>query len=103
MLAHGYQPNTYIARKPNPSWDNVVPHGAKVVFRNHASGILDLPLPDQRLIDLHAACCKVAHKSAAAEFFDKHDRDMEEVRMLAYDGSTVALLETALQCISASP
>jgi hypothetical protein len=84
-----------------------VPSGTKVSFRNHAAAFSDradtasLPLPDQRLIDLHAACCKVGLLSGAAEFFEKHDNDIEETKVLAEDGSATALLETALQRISA--
>ncbi|KAJ7673290.1 hypothetical protein DFH06DRAFT_1467646 [Mycena polygramma] len=51
------------------------------------------PLPDPRLLALHAVCARVAHMSGAAEVLDKFDRDVEDVQVLAEDGSTAKLLD----------
>ncbi|KAJ7643827.1 hypothetical protein FB45DRAFT_282536 [Roridomyces roridus] len=55
-------------------------------------GELELPLPDPRLLALHAVCVRVAHMSGAAEALDEFDRDMEETSVLAEDGASAHLL-----------
>ncbi|TEB29348.1 hypothetical protein FA13DRAFT_1815454 [Coprinellus micaceus] len=50
-----------------------------------------LELPDRRYLKLHAAICRVAHMSGVAEYMDKHDRDLEELSVLAPDGSSAEL------------
>ncbi|KAJ7738075.1 hypothetical protein DFH07DRAFT_752713, partial [Mycena maculata] len=49
-------------------------------------------LPDPRSLALHAVCARVAHISDAAEVLDKFDRDVEELQVLAGDGSTEDLM-----------
>ncbi|KAF9013706.1 hypothetical protein BDZ89DRAFT_1076885 [Hymenopellis radicata] len=44
-----------------------------------------LPLPDARLIALHATCAKVAHMSGAAEHWDSVERRVETTNVLAED------------------
>ena len=62
-----------------------------------------LELPDPRYLMLHAAICRVAHMSGAAEYRDKHERDLEELSVLAPDGSSAGLFAAHLQqCVSAS-
>ena len=62
----------------------------------------ELELPDPRYLKLHAAICKVAHMSGAAEYMDKHDRDLEELYVLAPDGSSAELFTAHLQrCVLA--
>jgi hypothetical protein len=56
-----------------------------------------LELPDRRYLKLHAAICRVAHMSGAAEYMDKHDRDLEELSVLAPDGSSAELFTAHLQ------
>jgi hypothetical protein len=53
---------------------------------------LDLPLPDARLLALHATCARVAHMSGAAEYMDKWDRDVEGMKTLSSDGSSASVL-----------
>jgi hypothetical protein len=55
-----------------------------------------LALPNPRYLELHAAVCRVAHLSGAAEYLDRFDRDLEEKGVLAYDGSSAALLASRL-------
>jgi hypothetical protein len=56
----------------------------------------DLQPPDPRLLTLHAACARVAHMSGAAEAFNKLERDLEEIKVLAFDGSSARLLDHLL-------
>ncbi|KAK0436852.1 uncharacterized protein EV420DRAFT_1589940, partial [Desarmillaria tabescens] len=52
--------------------------------------------PSETLLSLHAACAKVAHLSGAAEYIDKLDRDVEDLSVLAYNGSSGEVLRNAL-------
>lgn len=55
-----------------------------------------MPVPDPALLALHAACCKVARMSGAAEWIEQHDRDMDDIEVLATDGTSPQLLEHAI-------
>lgn len=66
----------------------------EVVFTNHAPD--DIPLPSKKYLTLHAACCKVASMSGAAEFLDGVDRDFEETDALASDGRSAHVLSAAI-------
>ena len=58
---------------------------------------LELPeLPSRGLIDLRAACARVANMSGAAEQIDQIYRDEEDTTVMAYDGSTGDLLSSLL-------
>jgi len=61
------------------------------------------PLPDPRYLELHAICCRVAAMSGAAEVIDEMERDMEETRVLANDGSDAHLLDYKLVVLPAHP
>jgi hypothetical protein len=52
-----------------------------------------LPLPDPRLLKIHAACAEVAYLSGAAEYIDEVIDGMDEgaTNVLAEDGSSYAL------------
>ena len=52
--------------------------------------------PDPLLLGLPAACARVTHMSGAAEFFDQIERDAEDTRVLAFDGSSAPLLSNLL-------
>jgi hypothetical protein len=52
----------------------------------------NLPLPNPKLLALHAACARVCVMSGAAEYFDKIRSDMEELPVLAEDGSSMDVL-----------
>ncbi|KAK0444206.1 uncharacterized protein EV420DRAFT_1768324 [Desarmillaria tabescens] len=61
---------------------------------------LALPLPSPAYLAIHAACCRVAHLSGAAEYVEKVLQEEEEIReqvgsmcVLAEDGSSMDLLE----------
>ncbi|KAK7050009.1 hypothetical protein VNI00_005440 [Paramarasmius palmivorus] len=53
-------------------------------------------LPDPKLLTLHATCAKVAHLSGAAEVLDEWERDLEEKKVLAADGSDMDMFNYAL-------
>jgi hypothetical protein len=57
---------------------------------------ITLPVPSPELLALHAACAKVAHLSGAGEQIDKFDRDLDDLRVLAPDGSSSSVLAHAL-------
>jgi hypothetical protein len=55
-----------------------------------------LTLPDPVLIAIRAACARVANLSGAAEQADRILRDMEDITVLADDGSMADLLSSRL-------
>ncbi|KAJ7118455.1 hypothetical protein C8R43DRAFT_934221 [Mycena crocata] len=61
-----------------------------------AGGVRELPLPDPRLLALHAVCARVAHMSGAAEALDSFERDVEETLVLARDGASANLVDRLL-------
>ena len=63
----------------------------------------NVPPPDPLLLALHATCACVAHMSGAAEFFDQVEREVEETRVLASDGSSATLLNHLLSPLSVIP
>ena len=67
---------------------------AKVTFTS--SDPTGLPVPSSELLALHAACAKVAHLSGAGEQIDKFDRDLDDLGILALDGSSSSILSHAL-------
>ena len=62
-----------------------------------------LRVPDPQLLALHAACARVAHMSGAAEVFDELERDIEDTRVLAFDGSSAHLLDHCLTPFAVIP
>ena len=57
----------------------------------------DLPLPNPVYLSIDAACCRVAHLSGAGEYIEKILEDLEDIQVLAKDGSSARLLSFALQ------
>ncbi|KZT02084.1 uncharacterized protein LAESUDRAFT_730607 [Laetiporus sulphureus 93-53] len=57
----------------------------------------DIPLPNPKYLSIHAACCRVAHLSGAAEPIDDIQRDIEELPVLANNGASLDTLTYALQ------
>ncbi|KII93012.1 hypothetical protein PLICRDRAFT_170811 [Plicaturopsis crispa FD-325 SS-3] len=55
-----------------------------------------LPLPSAELLALHATCAKVAHLSGASEYLNKFDRDVENMKVMAFDGGSFETLNYAL-------
>ncbi|KAG9308858.1 hypothetical protein JVU11DRAFT_11488 [Chiua virens] len=73
------------------------------MFVEFDSDYMQAPPPDPFLLTLHATCARVAHMSGAAEVFDRVDRDMEESKVLALDGSSSSLLVHLLSPFSVIP
>lgn len=59
-----------------------------------------LPLPNSHYLRLHAAVCRVAHLYGAARHLDLEDRKIEELGVLACDGSSADLLASRLTHIA---
>ena len=57
----------------------------------------NLPLPSPRHLQIHAACCRIAHLSGGAESLDKIYSDDEERGVLATDGSSAPSLDDYLR------
>lgn len=55
-----------------------------------------LPLPNPDYLRLHAAVCRVAHMSGTAQYLDLEDRKIDELKVLACDGSSADLLTSCL-------
>lgn len=68
-----------------------VPH--RVVTFTSING---LALPDPRYLKLHAALCRVARMSGAAEYLDLYDREQETTRVMASDGTSADFLTARL-------
>ena len=66
----------------------------KVTFTSSDPTILSVP--SSELLALHAACAKVAHLSGVGEQIDKFDRDLDDLNVLAFDGSSSSILAHAL-------
>lgn len=79
--------DTYIIRtyEENTAYALFFPSSMRVTF--FANGT-DVPLPNPRLLEVHAAIARVLHASGSAEYIDKVLRDREDIRCLATDGST---------------
>jgi len=45
-------------------------------------------MPDSRYLALHAACARVAHYSGVGDYIEKILSDIEEMDVLADDGSS---------------
>ncbi|EKM53636.1 uncharacterized protein PHACADRAFT_125491 [Phanerochaete carnosa HHB-10118-sp] len=73
-----------------------------ISFQAQVPGRDDLPLPDPRLLAIHAACARTLHMSGAAEYIDKCDWDAEDIQVLAEDGSSHAILLEKINRIAVS-
>ncbi|CDO74379.1 hypothetical protein BN946_scf184816.g2 [Trametes cinnabarina] len=86
------QPNCYnIELAPSLGRPPFIPR--RVQFVSHHPG---LPLPSPRYLEVHAACCRIAHMSGAAEYLDLIYRRMEELQVLANNGGSADVLTFAL-------
>ncbi|KAI0717850.1 hypothetical protein C8T65DRAFT_737652 [Cerioporus squamosus] len=56
----------------------------------------NLPLPSPDYLRIHAACCRIAHLSGAAEYLGKIYRDEEYLDVLASDGTSAPVLDHLL-------
>ncbi|TFK62455.1 hypothetical protein BDN72DRAFT_777064 [Pluteus cervinus] len=87
----------WLERDPTPTAVTsamLVTLGSRITFTTHDS--TTHPLPSPRLLELHAACARIAHLSGAGEYADKVLRDMETIGVLANDGSSDVLTHALL-------
>ena len=84
--------NTYDICSPIPLVPHLIPH-TRVTFAMNTN----LSLPDRRYLKLHAAVCRIAHLSGAAEYVESYSRDTESTMVLAHDGTSADILSFALQ------
>lgn len=82
--------NQYTLRATQPFFLFGLPLSVTFIAQNN------LPLPDPRYLALHAACANVAHLSGAGEYIDTIDRDIDTIRVLAKDGSSMSVLAEVL-------
>ncbi|TFK81067.1 hypothetical protein K466DRAFT_604815 [Polyporus arcularius HHB13444] len=84
-------PHTYRVR----TWGKVAPRLGlpKTVKLSTASGV---PLPNPAYLALHCAICRVLWSSARAEELKEVLEDLEEVTLLAPDGSSANLINMAI-------
>ena len=54
-------------------------------------------MPDPRYLALHAACARVAHLSGAAEYIERRYRELEDIKVLARNGTSADMLSFALE------
>ncbi|TBU52839.1 hypothetical protein BD310DRAFT_831335 [Dichomitus squalens] len=88
------EPNVYrVAMAPRLE---LAHSGLGVPATVHFTAHSDSPLPSPKYLAIHAACCRVAHMSGAAEYFDMILRDMEELQVLSEDGASADVLAYAL-------
>jgi len=55
-----------------------------------------LPLPNPAYLNLHAACCRIAHMSGAAEYLNQMDRDGDSFNSAVPSGDFGAALTARL-------
>lgn len=88
-------PNTYRACATHPFYLADVPNRV-VTFTSTDDA---LALPDPRYLKLHAAVCRVAHMSGAAEYLNSYDREQEERGVMAHDGTSAEYLMAKLSSV----
>ncbi|KAH9008972.1 hypothetical protein EDB84DRAFT_1280840 [Lactarius hengduanensis] len=86
-------PNTYTIKAIEPL---VLAHYCKDSKITLTSERSDLPLPNPDYLEIHAACCRVAHLSGAGEYMDKVLEDLEDTHVLSEDGSSARILSFVL-------
>ncbi|KAG6834358.1 hypothetical protein H0H93_010130 [Arthromyces matolae] len=64
---------------------------------------VNLPVPSPEYLRLHAACCRIARMSGAADYVEETWRDFEDMSVLSADGASADLLHFALESFSSDP
>ncbi|KAF7299234.1 hypothetical protein MIND_00872100 [Mycena indigotica] len=96
------EPNTYNVVTMDPYPIAFLPARVTFTVDPHAladcatQGIPVPSLPSPTLLAIHAACCRVAHLSGAAEQADQILHDLETTQVLAEDGGSSHLLMSRL-------
>ena len=101
----GEQAHTYDVRLADPVLGRGMGIKSPVQFKVHHVDISGckrpdpayLPLPDPRYLELHAACCKVAHMSGAGQYLHNIFYNMEDLRVLEEGGQSAEVLVYAMR------
>ncbi|PIL28033.1 hypothetical protein GSI_09884 [Ganoderma sinense ZZ0214-1] len=83
------QRDCYYVRLAEPLTHRSTGMPERVQFVAHS----DHPLPSPRFLQIHAACCRVAHLAGAAEHLDEILDEGEGMKVLDPDGSSARALE----------
>jgi hypothetical protein len=81
-------PNRYFMRKHrriSNVYDAYLPNDGYVTFTAHDGRY---PLPDEKLLAVHAAVAAILHASGMAEVIERILKDRDETPCLSTDGST---------------
>lgn len=89
--------NCYKIQKPHTF---LLPRNEQVTFTTPDP--VNLPLPSPHLLALHATCAQVANLSGAKKYLDSVFQDMEEMDVLAEDGSSTEVLHHALMTVGSA-
>ncbi len=88
-------PNTYMIKATSRTHlTSCKAEDGKITLTSASPG---LPLPNPVYLEIHAACCRVAHLSGAGEYMDKLLEDLEGTSVLSEDGSSAHVLSFVLQ------
>ncbi|KAI0658993.1 hypothetical protein C8Q70DRAFT_142444 [Cubamyces menziesii] len=63
----------------------------QVVFRSLSVNGKIIPAPDPRLIELHAACAQIVHKSGTAELLREFYRDTDNIAVMTHPNAAYEL------------
>lgn len=88
------QPNHYILRIPETANTNAAALAERPI--HFTTAYKNLPVPDARLLALHACCAQAAQLSGLSHFLTQLDRDIEATPVMAEDGTSAFLLDVLL-------
>ncbi|KAJ3752646.1 hypothetical protein EV360DRAFT_54844 [Lentinula raphanica] len=82
-------------------WDSmdcyhVMSMNAHIMTTFSTPGPMNLPIPNSKLLALHAACAKVAHLLSAGKYIEKIDNNEETIGVLASNGGSSKILTHAI-------
>jgi hypothetical protein len=75
---------------------------AKDEVQFNTSDPKEMPVPNPRYLRLHAACAKIAYISGVGDLMDQWDYEIDNMDVLASDGSSMPLLLSRLGPLSAT-
>ncbi|KAH9066836.1 hypothetical protein EDB87DRAFT_1553425, partial [Lactarius vividus] len=88
-------PDTYILRAVSSVYlTSCKADDGRITLTSASPGF---PLSNPVYLEIHAACCRVAHLSGAGEYMDKLLEDLEDTYVLSEDGSSADVLSFVLQ------
>ena len=91
-------PNTYkVYTSDDTGWLSGRPLPETVTFTTAHEG---LAVPSPHCLELHALCCEVTKLSGAGEYVELVQDELEELKVLAGDGSSAELLSFALSSVA---